>query len=205
MLFRSCNPDALYRIPAEYDDEGYPISTPAREQLYGDRLARIKNFLQQVPALGTANGGGGRGAQAHLAVTVGTPERDPSPPPTPAPVGVQPPRPDPRPPSASPPVAAVTTSSASPPGLAARTAEIVDAYLAVALGGGANAGPFHYYGDNTDPATKERNMEEQRRRRKNKWCFLCPTNKLRKVHFLQCPFHGPQAQPGAPTVTRDRA
>ena len=29
----ACNPDALYRIPAEYDDEGYPVSTPARERV----------------------------------------------------------------------------------------------------------------------------------------------------------------------------
>ena len=83
---------------------------------------------------------------------------------------------------------------------------LYEARVAALVGTGFK-GPPHYFGDNTNAATKRKNRLELKRREGAGECFQCTVTQLQRgVNHIDCPFHGRHAGPGPhPTVPRDRA
>ena len=97
------------------------------------------------------------------------------------------------------------TSSTDPVDRDARCLRLYEA-RADAINGKGFEGPYHYFGDNKDPAVKTKNRDEQNRRKQADLCFKCRMSDLKPVHFLQCALHGADApaHPRPPTVPRTR-
>ena len=188
-----CNEAALRMLPVVTDAAGNPLSSPAREALFRSRVGIAESHLDNVNAPVTLPPGSRTTPGAGLAVATATTGLPPTP----------------EPPAAYP-VARGTPGPTHPADPAdaclARCAALTAARTAADKRRNAGAGPFEYFGTNSDPEIRKRNAAEEKRRRGLGYCYQCHVDDVKEIHFLECPLHeaGSPSNPSVRTITRSR-
>ena len=187
-----CSEEALRQLEEAGDraDTVRPPSlataSPSREELFTLRVQLAEAALRRLHAHPPGT------SRARLARAEGTE--------APAPASPAPP-----PQSATPPAAPVARAAGTSNPLLATCSQLTADYKKQSAGTGFT-GPPHYFGQNKDASTREKNQAELKRRREAGFCFKCRMTDVQEVPYLECPLHGALASPSAdpPTVGRTR-